>query len=234
MRRWTQIEIRTAESPDEALLADRVRPLMERLRPRLRTWHYFWEPDLWVRLGWRDDADVDAAHADIERVCDQARADGAIEGWAFGTYDADRDASFMGEEAWPRVERDFENGAELALHLVGAHRDGGATKSLDFHWARHVHTFTNQLKGTWSHEARLCVLQARYRIKLLSFADGNEARRPKLDALAERLDEVLADIDEVTAAEQQLVGRWRERGRPDIAGLLQLPEGFHRDPSQLE
>ena len=127
MTRWTQVELRPERSPDEGVLIDHVGPLLARLRPRLRTLHYF-----------------------------------------------------------------------------------------------------------WSDEARLCLLQARYRVRLLSFAAFNEARRPALEALVSKLEAALEEIDEVTAAEQRLVDQWRERGRPSLAEMLSIPKDFHRAPSAAD
>ena len=49
MEHWSQVTIETRSSPDREALRRFVGPLITRLRPHLEAWHFFWEPDLWVR-----------------------------------------------------------------------------------------------------------------------------------------------------------------------------------------
>ncbi len=226
MTRWTEIIIPVERSPDPALLLDVAVPLVEAVRPALAAWHYFWEPDLHLRLGWRGEADDAAARAWL----DAARARGALGAWSFGSYDGD--AAMLGEEVWDHAARDFEGGAEYASALLALERRGALGSTRDFFWARHVHCFSNQLVGTWSEEARLCVLQARYRAALLARARVNAGLRPRLRALVDALDGVLADAGAIQEAEAALLDAWRSQGRPDLATMLELPDDFARDPSE--
>jgi len=225
---WTEVVILVDEFPDEKLLLDGVRPLVEELRSELEAWHFFWEPDLFLRLRWSDPERRTDHEALIAERLDAARAGGLLSEWSFGQYEGD--AAMMGEEMWALCERDFTNSAELALAIVGRERDGTLTHKRGFHWARHVHTFSNPLVGTWAEEARLSLLQARYRIRLARQGKGNEALAPRLGELVQKVDEAIAGIEVVAEAENQLVGRWRDEGRPDIRTLLDLPDDFHGDP----
>lgn len=222
MSEWTEIVVPVDESPDEALLREHIAPLVAALRGELSSWHYFWEPDLWVRLRWRGSREDGEA-----RVRELLEGAGIAE-WSFGEYGGD--AEMMGAEMWERAERDFEHGAEHALRLLELEGSGELTREREFHWSRHVHCFTNQVFGTWSAEARLCARQARHRAALLTRASVNAELRPRLHAIIEALDSVLADAGAIEEAEQNVQRAWRERGRPDIATLLDLPDDYDYDP----
>lgn len=209
-------------TPDEATLLDRVAPMIERLRPMLESWHFFWEPDLWVRLRWKASADRAEAATRIAEALDGLA-------WRYGEYAGD--AKMMGAEMWARCERDFQNGAEHALAVSRHERDGTLGRPRDFHWTRHVHTFTNQLTGSWAEEARLSAKQLRYRAWLLSRVRGSE-RRHEIEALVEKVDQVLSSIETLHASERELLARWRDAGRPPMPELVELPEWFDYDPDR--
>jgi len=216
---WSQVSIETERSPDESMLAETWAPVLTEIRPHLRGWHFFWEPDLWIRLRWLSAQDRAAGHEKI-------RATLEAPAWRFDTYAWEDDAAMMGAEMWDRCQADWMGGSDYALQHLTLARAGSVSKTRDFHWARHVHLFTNQLAGTWSDEARLCVRQARYRIWLLSRTAGNEAERPALEALVAKLDDVLAGHELLATCESRFVDAWRDGGRPSIVEGLDLPPGF--------
>lgn len=52
---WIEINIPTKASPDVDLLRDVVDPLVHtELVGEIATWHFFWEPELRLRLRWQD------------------------------------------------------------------------------------------------------------------------------------------------------------------------------------
>lgn len=222
MADWIQIAVATDRTPDEALLLERVDPLIERLRPALLSWHFFWEPDLWVRLHLGPSADRAAVDAAIAA---------AFDGLEWRIEDYGGDAPMMGEEMWERCERDFQNGAEHAVALARHARDGTLSRDRDFHWTRHVHTTTNQLTGSWAEEARLSARQLRYRAWLLSRVRAGD-HRADIEAMLTKIDEVLASIDVLRAAEDALLAAWRAAGRPPVPELVELPEWFDYDPER--
>jgi hypothetical protein len=229
MHRWTELRMVIDRSPDEALLLDHVLPWVEAALPRLSAWHYFWEPDLWLRLRWSSEGDAAEGEARLSSACEALARDGAIRSFSFAEYQGD--APIYGAEAWPLSERDFTNASELSVGLIAHERAGTLTKERDFHWARHVHTFTNQLKGgSWAEEVRLTVRQARYRIWLLR--RGAKDRGAQLDALLGALDGVLGQSEEIAAAEREMLERWRAADRPPMGEFLELAAEFDRDPAK--
>ena len=231
MQIWTELRVAVPAHPDAALLLDVIAPLVDALRPRLERWHYLWEPDLWVRLRWKAPDDRDAGEAEIREALDAARDAGALERWWFDTYEHQADAEMMGREMGPTFQRDIEHCAEMGLELVRRTRDGSLSKDIDFHWARHMHVFSNQLVGTWADEARLCVEQARYRAWLLSLGKPAAEHHEALRAIVEQLDAVLAEVERLARAEDAILDEWRAQDRPDITELLELPEDFSRRPA---
>ncbi len=227
---WTEVIIETKTSPDELLLLETVAPLVDELRPALAAWHFFWEPDLWVRLRWTDSAHRSEHEAWLERRLEGAQKEGLVDAWRFGAYAGD--AEMMGEEMWARCEGDFMNSAEMALAVLRHEKQSDLSRHRGFHWARHVHTFSNPLVGTWTEEVRLCLLQARYRIRLLARAKEIESQAARLTEMVAKIEETLAGMDTVEAVERHVTSGWRAKGRPDIATLLDLPDDFHRDPGE--
>lgn len=217
---WLQVTLPTDESPDWRLLVEVVGPWIDDLRESLVSWHYFWEPDLWVRLRFATEAQRDAAEAGLRADLDPAL--GRLE-----NYDWAADAELMGAEMWSTCQRDFQNGAELGLRHARQRLAGGVTKDAEFHWTRHVHTFSNQLVGAWADEARLTARLSRYRIWLLSRGRPNAgARRSALEALLPALDAIEAALPLLRESEAALTDAWRAAGRPPMRDLLELPDDF--------
>ena len=88
------------------------------------------------------------------------------------------EADYYGPELWDLIERDWMNSAELAVRLRTMSAGGNLTgkpgfgSTLNDHWARHVHLYTNPLAGpSWDLEVLLCLAQARGRLVLLDQAE---------------------------------------------------------------
>jgi hypothetical protein len=151
---------------DEALLAEQVDALVhEELGEEIATWFFFWEPELRLRIRWRDQDRAAEHRRTLGARLDSWKAEGKVDDWYEGSHGARGEtyvgeADHYGEEAWPRIQRDWMNGSELALTLIKLDRAGRLTKPRDYHWKRHVHLFTNQLLGTWEAEIELCLQQA--------------------------------------------------------------------------
>lgn len=212
MSLWTEVRILLDHSPDDALLVETLAPLIEMLHPKLKHWHHVWEPDLWVRLQWRTEGDQDAGRERVRASLDAAQLE-----WSFDAYDARADETLMGAEMAAQFHDDMQRDSERALRIAQHERAGTLTKDRDFHWARRMHTSTNQLYGTWTDEYRLCLEQARYRAWLLSC--GKHTDRPTLASLVQQLDTLLTQVDALRVAEQAQLDAWRAAKRPDITTL---------------
>jgi hypothetical protein len=187
---WTEINIVTRRDLDRAVLLDVVDPLVhDELGDEIETWFFFWEPELRLRIRWRDSNRIAENRDRVAASLDRARS---IRRWYEGAHGEEGEtyageAEHYGEDAWPRIQKDWMNGSELALLLSKLERDGALTRSRDYHWQRHVHLFTNQLFGSWEDEIALCLRQAIGYIRL----SGGPSRTAKkliaeLDALSGR------------------------------------------------
>jgi len=107
---WTEVILETQTSPDELVLAS-VLPLVETLADHIDCWHYFWEPDLCVRLRWRTAMDQKAGDEILRGALDRGG-----QPWRFGRYAGD--APMYGEEMWPVVQKDLSATARLAASVV--------------------------------------------------------------------------------------------------------------------
>ncbi|MBX3247999.1 MAG: hypothetical protein KF901_12535 [Myxococcales bacterium] len=221
---WTELVLPCERTPDDALLWS-VAPLIARLRADALSWHFFWEPDLWLRFRWRDQLAREAGEAVIREAMGELDRP-----WELRAYDGD--AEHFGADLWQAHEEAFRAGAEMALAIALGERDGSLVRHRAFHWHRHVHCFSNQLHGTWAEEARRSLLQARYRARLMARGDGAEAQRESLAALVESVDRALEQVGALADAERAVLDLWRSRGRPDLAVMLHLEPDFHRDPSE--
>ena len=64
------------------LLLEVVDPLVhDELSDQVRTWFYFWEPELRLRIGWSDPGQAENSRAELARFLDNARADGRLQDW---------------------------------------------------------------------------------------------------------------------------------------------------------
>lgn len=166
MEAWTEVNLVSARLMDQALLAEQVDVLVhEQLGEEIATWFYFWEPELRLRIRWRDAGRAAELRRTLAALLDDWKAERIVDDWYEGGHGA-RGETYMGEadhygeEVWPRIQKDWMNGSELALALIKLDRAGKLTKPPDYHWKRRVHLFTNQLFGTWEAEIELCLQQA--------------------------------------------------------------------------
>jgi len=172
---WIEVNIPAADEDERTrLLLEVVDPLVhDELRDQVRTWFYFWDPELRLRIRWSDPGQAEKSRAELARFLDNARADGRLEDW----YEANHgnrgeqyrgEADFYGDEVWELTANDWMSGSELALAIVRLEAEGALTKPRDFHWKRRVHLFSNQL---WLPEIALCLEQARGYLRMTDEAD---------------------------------------------------------------
>jgi hypothetical protein len=166
MEAWIEVNLVPSQPLDAALLVEVIDPLIhEQLRSDVETWFYFWEPDLRLRIRWRDPARAEELNGVLRSALKRDQAVGRFKDWYEGAH-GDRgkayagEADFYGEEVWPQIQKDWMNGSELALLLIKLDRAGALGKNRESHWSRHVHLFTNQLFGSWDAEVQLCLNQA--------------------------------------------------------------------------
>jgi hypothetical protein len=169
---WLEVNVAPSLLLEEQLLIEVVDPLVHSsLAGELETWFYFWEPELRLRLRWREPASEDRLAGVVEAFLNDRQADGAFKEWFAGAH-GERGKVYAGEaeqygaEIWPLVQKDWMSGSELALAIVKSEVGGPLTQRRDWHWSRRVHLFTNQLYSTktareaWLKEIELCLNQA--------------------------------------------------------------------------
>ena len=194
MEAWTEVNLVPTETLDQALLVDVVDPLVhEELGQEIATWFFFWEPDLRLRIRWREPERVEGNRQRLEGALDRRKAERRIDDWYEGAHGVrgetyTGEAEHYGREMWPRIQRDWMNGSELALELIKLERAGRLTKPRDYHWKRHVHLFTNQVMGPIESEIELCLQQALGYTRLL----GNRPT-PQAAKLIAELRDLLED-----------------------------------------
>jgi hypothetical protein len=183
---WTEVNLVAPRPLDPSVLVDVVDPLVhEELGNEIETWFFFWEPDLRLRIRWRDPARLDENRRRLAASLDRAKRVRHIRGWYEGAH-GERGKTYAGEsehygdEVWPLIQRDWMNGSELALLLLKLERESRLTRPRAYHWQRHVHLFTNQLFGSWDDEIELCLRQAIGYIRL-----SGEASRDAKKLIAE-------------------------------------------------
>src|SRR5439155_622716 len=136
-------------SPELGLLRDVVEPLVHtELVGELETWHFFWEPELRLRLRWRDASRQDEGETRLAALLDRWRDEGRFESWLAGSHGTTGErhrgeAPEYGPEMWDLIQKEWENGSEIALRLLALSDAGGltgtTTPTVEAHWGRHVH-----------------------------------------------------------------------------------------------
>jgi hypothetical protein len=160
---WIEVNIPARADERTRLLLELVDPLVqEHFAGRVKTWFYFWEPELRLRIRWADPEQANSARAELTGFLDRAKADGKLEDWYEGNHGArgevyGGEADLYGGEIWELTANDWMSGSELALAIVRSEAEGVLTQPRDFHWRRRVHLFSNQL---WVDEIALCLRQA--------------------------------------------------------------------------
>ena len=179
MSEWIEVNLVPVGEPNRALLLEVVDPIVhELLAEEIETWFYFWEPELRLRLRWRDAGRASDNRAALARSLDSARADGKIEDWYEGSHGTrgetyTGEADFYGPEVWELVASDWMSGSELALAIARADSEGRLTKPPSFHWQRRVHLFSNQLLLD---EVPLCLYQARGYLRMRGATGPSERK----------------------------------------------------------
>jgi hypothetical protein len=162
---WTEVNLAPVRALDQTLLELVDALVHEELGERIETWFFFWEPDLRLRIRWRDPGRVAEHRVALAVVLDSWKAHRQIKDWYEGAH-GERgrtyvgEAEHYGEEVWSRLQEDWMNGSELALLLIRLDRAKRLPHTLDYYWQRHVHLFTNQLLGSWEEEIKQCLRQA--------------------------------------------------------------------------
>jgi hypothetical protein len=163
---WTEVNLVSVPALDEALLVELVDPLVhEEFRNEIATWFFFWEPELRLRVRWRDPERASGHRRTLGAALDAWKEKRKLDDWYEGAHGRRGEhylgeAGHYGEEVWAGIQRDWMSGSELALELIKLDRAGRLTKPRDYHWQRRVHLFTNQLLLTWEAEIEMCLRQA--------------------------------------------------------------------------
>jgi hypothetical protein len=171
---WIEVNIPARADERRRLLLEVVDPLVhDQLAGRVKSWFYFWEPELRLRVRWVDPEEADSARTALARFLDQAMTDGKIRDWYEGSHGTRGEvyrgeADFYGSEIWERTASDWMSGSELALSIVRLDAERALTKPQEFHWARRVHLFSNQL---WLDEIALCLRQAHGYLGMTDLSD---------------------------------------------------------------
>jgi hypothetical protein len=180
---WTEVTLVPVRLMNAALLAEQVDALVhEELSEEIRTWFFFWEPELRLRIRWRDAERAPEHRRTLAARFDTWKAERTIGDWYESSHGRRGEsyvgeADHYGEEVWSRIQDDWMNGSELALTLIKLERADRLTKPRDYHWQRHVHLFTNQLFGSWETEIELCLGQALAYIKQRGRPPTPDAKR---------------------------------------------------------
>ena len=180
MEAWTEVNLVTSRAQDEALLALVDTLVHEQLGAEITTWFYFWEPDLRLRIRWREPDRAAERAAALADVLDEWKAKRCIKDWYEGAHGRPSEtyvgeAEHYGTDVWPRLQSDWMNGSELALQLIELDRAERLPHPREYYWQRHVHLFTNQLLGSWNAEIEQCLRQALGYLRL----QGRASRQAK-------------------------------------------------------
>jgi Lantibiotic biosynthesis dehydratase C-term len=186
MNGWIEVNLVAPAEARTRLLLEVVDPLVhDDLSGHVKTWFYFWEPELRLRVRWLDPELADSNRATLSRFLDAARTDGKLNEWYEGnhgkrgeTYRGEAD--FYGDEVWELVAQDWMSGSELALAIVRLDARGALTRPPSFHWQRRVHLFSNQLL---LNEIALCLRQAHGYLRMRR---ANDRRTSKIMGAIER------------------------------------------------
>lgn len=164
MDEWMEVNIVPKdEHTPEPLLLEVVDPLVhDQLRDEIERWFFFWEPELRLRVRWRNPASAAENRAAVARHLDEALADGKLARWWEGNHGKEGErytgeADFYGQELWELTSSDWMGGSELALAIVKLDAQGRLSRPRHFHWGRRVHLFSNELRQD---EIALCLNQA--------------------------------------------------------------------------
>ena len=179
---WTEVNLVTRRVQDESVLELVDTLVHEQLAADITTWFYFWEPELRLRIRWREPERTAKLAATLSDVLDEWKAKKRIKDWYAGAHGVPGEtyigeAEHYGADIWPRLQKDWMSGSELALLLIKLDRAKRLPHPREYYWQRHVHLFTNQLLGSWHAEIEQCLRQA---LGYLRLAGGGTRRAKKL------------------------------------------------------
>jgi hypothetical protein len=185
---WTEVNLVTPRVQDERVLELVDTLVHEQLGSEIATWFYFWEPEIRLRMRWRDPERRAEHAATLAGILDEWKASRQIKDWFAGAHGVPGEtyvgeAEHYGADVWPRLQLDWMSGSELALQLIKLDRSKRLPHTREYYWQRHVHLFTNQLLGSWNAEIEQCLRQALGYLRL----QGRASRRSK--KLLRELDE---------------------------------------------
>jgi hypothetical protein len=180
MEAWTEVNLVTVRVQDEDVLELVDAIVHDQLAVEIATWFYFWEPELRLRIRWREPERRAEHAATLARILDEWKARRRINDWFEGAHGVPG-ATYVGEaeqygaDVWPRLQQDWMSGSELAFRLIKLDRTKHLPYPREYYWQRHVHLFTNQLLGSWDAEIEQCLHQALGYLRLA----GKGSRRAK-------------------------------------------------------
>jgi hypothetical protein len=216
---WAEVHIQpNAGQPKEKLLLEVIDPLVHNeFAGRIESWHYFWEPELLLRIRWLQPAEAAKDQDDLQVALDRAKTAGQLERWQIVAYAGE--APDYGEEMWDNSFHDWMAGSELALAIVKFDAQGQLSRDRFYHWHRRVHLFSNELgldhflEGCWSLEqARGYLDQAvKDEERRQVPADKRRVTRGTVNEI-ERLLKQLGDTLQALMAADQAAA---EQGQPD-------------------
>jgi Lantibiotic biosynthesis dehydratase C-term len=157
---WTEVHIQpNSGQPKEQLLLKVIDPLVhDEFAERIESWHYFWEPELLLRIRWLRPAEAENDQGDLRVALDRAKTAGQLDDWQIVPYTGE--APDYGEEMWDNSFHDWMAGSELALAIVKFDAQGQLSKDRFYHWHRRVHLFSNELGLDWFFEGYWSLAQA--------------------------------------------------------------------------
>ena len=166
MEAWTEVNLVSTPPLDEALLVELIDPIVhEDFANEITTWFFFWEPQLRLRIRWRDPEHAAVHRRRLGTLLDAWKENGRLDDWYEAAHGEKGEqyvgeADNYGEEIWPSLQADWMSGSELTLAIIKNDRAGRLTKPREYHWQRRVHLLTNQLLQTWEAEIEMSLRQA--------------------------------------------------------------------------
>lgn len=188
MEAWTEVNLVPVRVQDEALLGFVDTLVHEQLADEVATWFYFWEPEVRLRIRWREPERRAEHAAALARILDEWKGRRLIKDWFEGAHGARGvryvgEAETYGDEVWPRLQENWMSGSELALQLIKLDRAKRLPHPREYYWQRYVHLFSNQLLGDWNAEIEQCLRQA------LGYLGMQGKASPRAKRLLRELDE---------------------------------------------
>src|SRR5919199_5207188 len=87
MESWTELNIVATPPLDEKLLVDVVDPLVhDTFADDIATWFFLWEPELRLRIRWRDADRVPTLHERLTTMLDAWKAERRLDDWYEGAH----------------------------------------------------------------------------------------------------------------------------------------------------